>query len=61
MMRDIMRSIYSHRTYILWGLICILIFAAIFALYGIDMRVIWYPLLLCAVVTAVFFHELIYL
>lgn len=55
MMRDIMRSIYSHRTYILWGLICILIFAAIFALYGIDMRVIWYPLLLCAVVTAVFF------
>lgn len=55
MMRDIMRSIYSHRTYILWGLICILIFAAIFALYGIDMQVIWYPLLLCVVVTAVFF------
>lgn len=55
MMRDIMRSIYSHRTYILWGLICILIFAAIFALYGIDMQVIWYPLLLCVVVTVVFF------
>lgn len=55
MMRDIMRSIYSHRTYILWGLICILIFAAIFALYGIDMQVIWYPLLLCVGVTAVFF------
>ncbi len=36
-------------------LICILIFMAVFALYGIDMRVIWYPLLLCAVVTVVFF------
>lgn len=54
-MKDIMRSIYSHRSYILWGIICILIFMAVFALYGIDMRVIWYPLLLCAVVTVVFF------
>ena len=53
-MKDIMRSIYSHRSYILWGIICILIFAAVFALYGIDMRVIWYPLLLCAVVTVIF-------
>lgn len=49
-----MRSIYSRRSYILWGIICILIFAAVFALYGIDMRVIWYPLLLCAVVTVIF-------
>lgn len=49
-----MRSIYSHRSYILWGIICILIFMAVFALYGIDMRVIWYPLLLCAVVTVIF-------
>lgn len=54
-MKDIMRSIYSHRSYILWGIICILIFMAVFAPYGIDMRVIWYPLLLCAVVTVVFF------
>ena len=49
-----MRSIYSRRSYILWGIICILIFAAVFALYSIDMRVIWYPLLLCAVVTVIF-------
>ena len=54
-MKDLLKYIYSRRSCILWGLACTAIFGAVFALYGIDMRVIGYPLLLCTVVTAGFF------
>ena len=45
-MKDLLKYIYSRRSCILWGLACTAIFGAVFALYGIDMRVIGYPLLL---------------
>ena len=54
-MKDLLKYIYSRRSCILWGLACTAIFGAVFALYGIYMRVIGYPLLLCTVVTAGFF------
>lgn len=54
-MKGILRFIGSRRVTLLWGILCAAVFAAVFALYGIDLRVIWYPLLLCAVLTAGFF------
>lgn len=38
----------------IWLLICGAVFAVVFALYGIGMRVVWYPLLLSAVFGALF-------
>lgn len=54
-MKNILRFIGSRRVILLWGVLCASVFAAVFALYGIDLRVIWYPLLLCTVLTAGFF------
>lgn len=54
-MKSILRFIGNRRAILLWGVLCAAVFAAVFALYGIDLRVIWYPLVLCAAVTAGFF------
>lgn len=50
-----MRFIRSRRAAMLWGLLCAAVFAAVFALYGIDLQVVWYPLVLCLAATAGFF------
>ena len=54
-MKSILRFIGNRRAILLWGVLCTAVFTAVFALYGIDLRVIWYPLVLCAAVTAGFF------
>ena len=43
-MKSILRFIGKRRAILLWGVLCTAVFAAVFALYGIDLRVIWYPL-----------------
>ena len=54
-MKSILRFIGNRRAILLWGVLCTAVFTAVFALYGIDLRVIWYPLVLCAAATAGFF------
>lgn len=39
--------LYSRRHVFFCFLFCAATFAAVFALYGIDMQVVWYPLLIC--------------
>lgn len=39
--------LYSRRHVFFCFLFCAAAFAGIFALYGIDMQVVWYPLLIC--------------
>lgn len=46
--------LYSRRHVFFCFLFCAAAYAAIFALYGIDIQIVWYPLLICAFFAAVF-------
>ena len=47
-MKPFFKYLYDCRYVWLWGLISGGIFAGVFALYGIRMEAVWYPLLLSA-------------
>lgn len=53
-MKRFFRYLYDCRYICLLFLICGMIFAVVFALYGIEMDAVWYPLLLSAVCGVVF-------
>lgn len=53
-MRRFFRYLWDCRYVWLWYLLCAVSFAAVFSLYGIDMRAVWYPLLLSALFGAIF-------
>lgn len=46
---------YRLRTAAVWAALCAACFAVVFALCGITMKAVWYPLLLCGVISVVFF------
>lgn len=46
--------LYTLRRIMVWALLCAACFAAVFALCGIAWRIVWYPLLLCLVLTGGF-------
>ena len=48
------KYLYGLRRTAVWAVLCVGCFAVVFALYGVDLGMVWYPLLLCAVFTAVF-------
>ena len=54
-MKLLFQYICKVKKVIAWAFICSVCFAVIFALYGITMAAVWYPLLLCAIVSAGFF------
>ena len=47
-MKQFFRYLYDCRYVWLWAMISGAIFAGVFALYGIRMEAVWYPLLLSA-------------
>ncbi len=53
-MKHFFRYLYDCRYLWIYFLICGGLFAVIFALYDIRMEVVWYPLLLCTVIGALF-------
>ena len=54
-MKLLFQYICKVKKVIAWALICSVCYAVIFALYGITMAAVWYPLLLCTLVSAGFF------
>lgn len=54
-MKRLFRYLYDCRYVWAWGALCALSFGAVFALYGIRMEAVWYPLLLSGAFGAVFF------
>lgn len=45
------KYLYTLRWTAVWALLCAVCFAAVFALCGIEWRIVWYPLLLSGVLT----------
>ena len=45
------KYLYTLRRTAVWALLCAVCFAAVFALCGIEWRIVWYPLLLSGVLT----------
>ena len=54
-MKLLFQYICKVKKVIIWAVLCSVCFAVIFALYGITMAAVWYPLLLCALVSVGFF------
>ena len=47
-MKQFFRYLYDCRYVWLWAIVSGAVFAGVFALYGIRMEAVWYPLLLSA-------------
>lgn len=48
------RYLYDRRYVFSFFLLCVLIFGAVFSLYGISVQAVWYPLLLCLFFAVIF-------
>lgn len=53
-MKQFLRYLYDARPVWEWGAVSAAAFAAVFALYGADIRMVWYPLLITAVFGLIF-------
>ncbi len=53
-MKLFLEYLYEHRFTAVWALGCILCFTAVFLLYQIELRAVYYPVLLCAVFSLLF-------
>lgn len=50
-MSDFRKYLYDRRITILWAVLCAVVFLVVMGLYGMDLRAVWYPLALCAVIS----------
>lgn len=48
-MKRLFTYLYDHRYVCLWTVLNGITFAAVFALYGIDLRAVWYPLIISVI------------
>lgn len=48
-MKRLFTYLYDHRYVCLWTVLNGIIFVAVFALYGIDLRAVWYPLVISVI------------
>ena len=55
MKRNLLNYLRHCRGFLLWGVVCTLIFFSLFFLYGVDLKAVWYPMLLCTVFSLAFF------
>lgn len=48
-MKRLLTYLYDHRYVCLWAVLNVVVFAVIFALYGIELRAVWYPFVISGV------------
>lgn len=50
-MSDFKKYLYDRRIMILWAVLCAAFFFGIMGLYGMNLQAVWYPLVLCGVIS----------
>lgn len=49
-MKPVFTYVYDHRHVCLWIVLSSIVFAVVFALYGITLKAVWYPLLISGMI-----------